>query len=146
MKPVPQSQLESFRNFFVPIISEMNLSNDITIDEWMDNLDRGYTLRYLNLYVDSLDNPQHCLVLSNYPGIVRRGNTTSVVLIYSVPDKRGDVEAIKNLKETYNAFAKIHGSSALVAASWKLNGTRPIDSLWLSDGFVEESTTYVKML
>jgi len=145
LKPVPQSGLEALLPFFTPICKEMNAADRITPHEWMDILARGYAGRYLDVYVDDFKNPDHCLVLARLPGGVDRGTVTVVRLIYSKPDARGDTDAVKLMLETIDNYHKIHGTTAILASSWKFRGSRPIDSLWLDNGYEVQETTYVKL-
>lgn len=145
LQPVPQSALESLAPFFEPIIPEMGLSDRIDIKDWIASLEVGYVGRYTDVYVDDLANPSHCLVLCRTLGGVDRGVITTVRLIYSKPDVRTK-ENTDALLEVIENYAKIHGCSIILASSWKFKGSRPIDSLWLDQGFEIQETTYVKKL
>lgn len=146
MIPVPQSSLESLVPFFAPIIAEMNLTERINVREWMEILGRGYLAKLADVYVDSLSDPQHCLVLSRMLGGVDRGVIAVVRLIYSKPDARGDTEAVQVMMSTIENYAKIHACDIILASSWKFRGVRPIDTLWKNHGFEVQETTYVKQL
>lgn len=146
MFPVPQSGLEALVPFFEPIVSEMNLTDRINVREWMEMLGRGYITKTTDVYVDSIQNPQHCLVLCRNFGGVDRGIITVVRLIYSKPEVRSDADAVAVMMKTIHAYAEIHDSNIILASSWKFKGSRPIDSLWIGNGFEVQETTYVKML
>lgn len=146
MIPVPQSSLEALLPFFAPIIGEMNLTGRIDVREWMEVLGRGYLSKSLDVYVDSLENPKHCLVMSRMLGGVDRGIIAVVRLIYSVPEERGNREATELMLQTIDNYAKIHECSVVLASSWKYKGARPIDSLWIGNGFEVQETTYIKTL
>ena len=145
LKPVPQSKLEGLLPFFEPICAELNATERITVKEWMEIIGRGYEGRYLDVYVDDFEDPKHCLVLCRMPGGVDRGVVTVVRLIYSKPDHRNDEDAVKTMMTTIDNYHKIHGTTAILASSWKFRGSRPIDSLWLDNGFEVQETTYVKL-
>lgn len=144
--PLPQSKLESIRPLLACAQEEMNLKERGDIQVCFERIEAGYVSRSMAVYVDNVEDPKHCLILATWPGIVTKGLLVAVILIYSMPNFRGDQEIVSTMMRTIENFAQIHGADSILGSSWKYLGARPIDSLWTSHGYVEQETTYVKIL
>lgn len=144
--PLPQSKLENLRSLFEQAQKEMNLAERGDVQAGLERIDAGYISRSMAVYVDDVEKPSHCIVLATWPGIVTKGLLVAVILIYSLPEARGNTEAINVMMSTIENFAKLNGAECILGSSWKYLGARPIDSLWTSHGYVEQETTYVKLL
>jgi hypothetical protein len=68
------------------------------------------------------------------------------MLIYSVPEERGNQEALDAMHLTIDTYAAIHGAEAIMGSSWKFRGSRSIDNMWLGRGYEVQEATYVKLL
>lgn len=144
--PVPQSKLGCIEPLFKAAAKEMGLSKRVDPLYSLARLEEGYDNRSLAAYVDSLESPSHCLILSNYQGQVLKGTIAFVRLIYSLPEKRGDRGIIKTMMATIENYARLHGAISVSGSSWKLSGGLHIDALWKSFGYTEQEVIYTKQL
>lgn len=144
--PVPQSKLNCIESLCRSATREMGMSKLTDVAYSLARLEEGYNARVLAAYVDDLESPKHCLVMSQYQGITVKGIVAAVRLIYSLPEHRGDREVIKVIMETIESYARIHGAVTVSGSSWKLTGNLHIDELWKSFGYEEQEIIYTKKL
>ncbi len=143
--PVPQSQLGVLAKLLESARKEMKMEKRSDVGYTLARVEDGYSTRSMAAYVDSLESPKHCLILATWPGIVTSGMVAVVVLIYSLPQERSP-ETAKVMMQTVENFARLNGANSILGSSWLYGCDKPIDSLWKSNGYVEQETTYVKLL
>lgn len=144
--PLPHTQLENVRPIFTKAHVELTMQPKATIQQAMFSVERGYENRTVAIYVDNIDAPKHCLALALVPGFLVEGFMVVVLLIYSVPEERGNKEALDAMHLTLENYAKIHGAETIIGSSWKYKGSRGIDAMWKSRGYEQQEVTYVKLL
>lgn len=144
--PVPQNKLSCLEALFNSARIEMKMEKRSDPAYTLARVEDGYDTRSMAAYVDSLQDPKHCLVLAILPGIVTNENIAVVILIYSAPEHRNNPDAVKALMETIENYARHERANSIMGSSWKYGCKRPIDSLWTSHGYTEQETTYVKLL
>lgn len=144
--PLPQSKLENIRPILEASRVELNMTERGDVEVGLERIEAGYIGQYMGVYVDNIENPKHCTVIANWPGIVTRDSIAAVILIYSVPEERGNKEALAALLTTVENFARYHGAGCILGSSWQFRGARPIDVMWLANGYELQETTYVKIL
>lgn len=103
-------------------------------------------MRNLGVYVDNADNAQHCLIISHFPGLATQAITAHILLIYSVPEARGNTQAVDVMVATAENYARLHGAETLSGASWVYRGAKDIDALWQHYGFEPQERIFIKHL
>ena len=144
--PVPESLLDNIEPLFTTAHSEMVMQPKATVKQAMASVKNGYANRTLGVYVDSVTNPKHCLVLAHVPGVLIEGVMVVVMLIYSTPEERGRKDILDAMHLTIDSYARLHGAETIIGSSWKFRGSRGIDAMWKSRGYEEQEVTYVKLL
>ncbi len=146
--PVPQSQLSCVEKLLETARQESGpkMQKRMDVKYTLARVEDGYDSRRMAVYVDSLENPNHCLILAHWPGIMTKEDLVAVLLIYSSPEHRGNPEAVKTLLDTIESYAKISGADAVVGGAWLYDYDVNIESLWKSRGYVDQEKVFVKML
>ena len=146
LKPLKKDQFGCLRRAFELRVEESNLTGRVSVDDLFRKLENGYDTRCMGAYVDNTENPQHVLVMGHFPGFLTQGTFASVILIYSLPEARGDTGAVDVMATTAENYARLNGCATLIGSSWVLDGARPIDALWKHYGFREQERIYIKNL
>jgi hypothetical protein len=144
--PVPHSQIDKVKPLFAQAHSEMVTQPRNTLEQALRSLEKGYENRTVAVYVDNLENPKHCVALALVPGFMVEGLMVVVLLIYSIPEERGQKEVLNAQHTIIDNYAKIHGASTVIGSSWEYRGSRGIASMWKSYGYEKQEVTYVKLL
>jgi hypothetical protein len=144
--PVPQGKLGCLEKLLETARKEMKVEKRSDVSYILARVEDGYSSRSMAAYVDSLESPSHCLILATWPGIITKGVIATVVLIYSLPEVRGNKEVLKTLMSTIENYARLSGADTILGSAWKYGCESPIDSLWKKYKYVEQETTYVKLL
>jgi len=144
--PVPQSRLAILAPLMADRIVEAKLSDRITVEEANASLLEGYTTHSKAAYVDSIEDPKHCVIMGCYKAILTRGNMASVHLIYSKPEHRDNPEALAAMKGTIEGYASLVGASVIVVSDWIYKDSPSTSSLWKRWGFEAEQTLFIKLL
>jgi hypothetical protein len=144
--PLPQAKLPNIQKLLEKADSELVSQKGTTVEHVMASVERGYGNRTVGVYVDDVDNPLHCLVLALVPGFYVEGLMVVVLLIYSMPEERGNKEALDALHLTIENYAKIHGAETILGSSWIYRGSRGIDAMWKARGYEAQEIAYVKLL
>lgn len=142
--PVPQSKLPNLAEIFKRRVEESHLEKRTTVGDLMVKLGRGYDNRMMAAYTDDIDNPQACLVMSVFPGLITDDNYANIILAYLVPELRGRREYGDALINMAEGYAKLHNASRLMASSWLYKDSKGIDWWLKKKGFEPQETIYVK--
>lgn len=144
--PVPESKLDILKGMIEKRIVESNLVGRSSVEECLASLQRGYDMRYMAAYVDNLEEPKSCLIMSHFPGVSTFGLMAHITLIYVSPKQRGKLNIVKTLIETAENYAKLCGAMSVVGTSWVYKGSRGTDELWLRNGYEIQEKVYIKNL
>lgn len=144
--PVPQSKLDNLTEICTRVGSEMNPLRAKDAKSMIALLHGFYTQGMMDVYVDDLENPSHMLVMSLTPSIWNNDIVATVLLIYSYPEARGDIDVLKAFMRTYTGYAMLKGATAISGSSWVLNGHKGTDAIWKADKFDHSETVYTKYL
>lgn len=144
--PLPQSKIPVLREIIKARIEESNLTERSNVDDCLVKLDKGYDARYMAAYVDNVQDPKCCLIMSHFPGMATSGVLAHITLVYVAPEKRGDIETINVILATAENYAKFHKADTLVGTSWLYRGSKGTDDMWKRKGFEPQETIYVKHL
>jgi len=144
--PLTESKIDNISEIVRSAHAELKLGSRATVKSSLDSVKAGYASRSMAVYVDSVEQPKHCLVLATMPGIATDGLLVAVILIYSLPEHRADPSVTKAMMETIENYSKLNGASCILGSSWKFGGTKGIDALWKANGYVPQETVYVKLL
>lgn len=144
--PLPQSKLSNIQKILATADAELVSQRGTSVEHVMSSVEKGYNNRTVGVYVDDLEDPKHCLILALVPGFYVEGLMVVVLLIYSVPEERGNKEALDTMHLTIENYAKIHGAETILGSSWVYKGSRGIDSMWQSRGYEKQEVAYVKLL
>lgn len=144
--PVPQSRLSILTPIFAARIVEAHLTKRVTVEKLDENILAGYTSRSKTAYVDSLEDPKHCVILGFYEASITDEKMASVHLIYSKPEERDNPDALAAMKKCIEDCAFMGGANLLVISDWIYDGCPSTGALWKRWGFVPEQTLYIKTL
>jgi hypothetical protein len=144
--PLPQSKIPVLREILKARLIESNLQERSDADDCLVKVDKGYGARVMAAYVDDVQNPKCCLVMSHFPSIATSGTLAHISLVYVAPEKRGDLEVVKVILTTAENYAKFHQADTLAGTSWLYRGSKSTDALWKRNGFEIQETIYVKHL
>lgn len=143
--PVPQNKLSCIERLLNAATKEMGMSNHTNVPYSLARLEDGYDTRSAAAYVDNLEDPKHCIVITYVPGMIRNGVVAFFRLIYSLPDVRSP-KIQKILIETGENFARLNGAVSISGSSWKLTSKRDIGPIWKTEGYTEQEVIYTKQL
>lgn len=143
MNEVPQTELFKLKDFLEEIVKEQKAR--LTGAEAIVKIDRAYTGKYSKCFVDNVNDPNHILILSHYPGTVSSGFVCVVNVIYSRPQNRTK-EASDAMFEAIDKYARANNCEEILGSAWKYQGARGVDSIWMEKGYDIQETTYVKVL
>lgn len=143
---VAESQLGILDGIISARITEAKLEGRATLEDSKAKILEGYKNRSKGAYVDDLENPKHCLIVGYYKANITTENTMVVHLIYSLPEHRGDLRALAEIKSTMMALAEINGVDTISASSWIFKGCDPIDELWERFGFEPQEKVFIKFV
>lgn len=146
MKLLPQEKISILRKIFEDRVNESNIEHRTSVEGLLLKLERGYTNLTMAAYVDDIENPKCCLVMSLFLGLVTDDHYANIALIYLTPELRGSVSYGKLLLETAEAYAKYHQAQTLMGTSWLYKGSKGIDWFWKKNGFQPQENIYVKHL
>ncbi len=146
MVPVPLSRLSVLEPFMEKMLVEANLKGRATMESLKAGMLAGYQMRNRDAYVDSLENPKHCLVFSRNPGFVTNEDLVIVLLIYSMEEERGRPDIIEGFMRQIDSYAEFWSANAVLASSWVYLGSRGIDVFWKSHGYELQERVYTKLL
>jgi len=144
--PVPQGLLEIVKPIIQLRLAESNLEKRSSVENVFEKLVAGYKNHDKAVYVDSVDDPKHCLILGLYEAIVSDERTAAVHLIWSHPSVRGDIAYVRLMMETTVFYAKAHEAVAILGSSWIYGGAESTNAIWERFGFVPQANMYVKLL
>jgi len=144
--PVPQSLLEIVKPIVQLRVVESKLEKRTSVDSIHEKLVTGYKNHDKAVYVDSLEDPKHCLIVGLYDAILTDERTVGVHLIWSHPDVRGDVAYVRLMMETAVFYARAHEAVALLGSSWVYDGSEATDEIWKRFGYVPQANLLVKLL
>lgn len=142
--PLPESKLDVVWPLLDRVAEEMDTPKLASADQLKQSIARGYENKIMAVYVDNLESPKHCLVLSVTPAVIYEGLVAMVHLVYSVPEERGLPDMTAAMHRTIENYAKFHKAGLILAASWKYGNSRPIDQFWTARGYQTQETLYVK--
>jgi len=146
LEPLPLNQLAKVEQVFIKAHAEHTLQHKATVEQAMRSMAVGYERRNTSIYMDDFDSPKHCLVLCHVPGVLVEGLMVIVMLIYTVPEERGNKESLNLLHQTIENYARIHGAETIIGSSWEYKGSRGIGPMWEAQGYEKQEITYVKLL
>lgn len=145
LKPLRKEQFPCLTEIFKQRIIESNLQDRTTIEDLFRNLSLGYDSRTMGAYVDDVEKPNHCLIMSHFPGVVVNGIMAYISLIYSTPEHRSTENAAVLLRTAEN-YARLNGASMLLGSSWVYRGSQDTGLFWVHNGFEVQETAYIKHL
>lgn len=146
MIPVPQSRLDVLDPLLENAIKETNLTGRSSVSHIKANLVRGYNMRCAGAYVDDLEDPTVCLLISNVKGIMTEESIAAVHLVYAIPEARGNKDTLTLLSQVIDSYAKLTGCNTIYGSSWVYLGAKPCDNFWKKQGFVLQERMYVKKI
>lgn len=142
--PVPQSKLINLAEIIRHRVEESHLEKRTTVGDLLAKLERGYNNRTMAAFVDDVDNPKACLIMSVFLGLVSDDCYANIILLYLVPELRGKKEYGDVLIKTAEGYAKMHSATRLMGTSWVYKQSKGIDWFWKNHGFEPQETIYVK--
>ena len=146
LKPVRESEFDCLREAFALRLSESNMSEFGGVDDLLVKLRQGYARQCLGAYVDNVEKPQHVLVMGHFPGFLTQGSFASIILVYSIPEARGDTSAVDVMIATAENYARLNGAEYLLGTSWVYRGSADIDALWKFYDFEPRERVFIKNL
>lgn len=144
--PVPQSKLPILTPIFAARIEEANLSDRMTAAKAAENILACYKAHSKGAFVDSLDDPKHCVIIGAVDSILTDERMTFVSLFYSDVDERGDAEALKAMFACIDGYATMAGADAILLSSWVFRGAEDISPLLVRNGYEKQEIAHIKIL
>lgn len=144
--PVPESKIDKIFPFLEMFLSEMEVPKLMTLDHIKKTIVNMYSSKLMAAYVDDFNKPKHVLLLSTVPALFTEGLVTTVHLIYSLPEDRGNRDIVKAMHTTIDNYAKFTKAGKIVAGSWVFRGSRGIDPFWKRYGYEIQEKVYTKEL
>ena len=146
LQPLLTSELDCLVPMLECSISESNLQGKCAVPDMMAKLQRGYESRCMGAYVDNKESPKHVLIMCHHPGLAMQGTVATILRIFTMPEARGETEAVDVMVKTAENYARLHGASVLLGSSWIFRGARSIDALWTHYGFEPQERIFSKTL
>lgn len=144
--PVPQSKLPILTPIFAARIEEGKASERVTVEKLNENILACYKAHSKGAFVDSLDDPKHCVIIGTIESLITDERTAFVSLLYSDPDERGDKEALTAMKSCIENYATMAGANAILISSWVFRGCKDISPLLANWGFEPQEIAHIKIL
>lgn len=144
--PLPQSKIPILRDIVKSRIEESNLTDRSNVDDCLVKLDRAYDGRVGAAYVDDVQSPKCCLIMTHFPGVVTTEILAHISLVYVAPEQRGNLRVVNTILTTAENYAKFHQADTLIGSSWLYRDSKSTDELWKRHGFEIQETIYVKHL
>lgn len=144
--PLRKDQLDCLRAIIQTRLEESNLTTLTSVDFIIAKLASFYGMRCAGAYVDDVDSPKHCLLMTHFPSSLIHGTVAYVSLIYSLPSARGNAEDAQVLFNTAENYARLNGAIAVSGSSWTFRGSKGTDALWKSQKYEVQETVYLKTL
>jgi hypothetical protein len=146
LKPLRRNQFDCLRKLLEQRLKESHLEKLTSADYIIPKLEGCYDIRSAGAYVDDVDNPKHCLIMTHFQSAFIDGVAAFVSLLYSVPEARGNPEDLAVLFQTAENYARLNGCIRVTGSSWIFEGSKGIDALWLKKGYKPQETVFVKSL
>jgi hypothetical protein len=141
--PVPQSRIGNLREIFEDRVIESNLTERSDVNELLLKLERGYDNRSTAAFVDNLEKPQCCLIMSMFIGTCTEDQYANIILLYVAPTLRGKLNYVNALMKTAKAYATTNGATSLVGTSWLYRGSKSTELFWKKHGFEDQEKIFV---
>lgn len=144
--PLKKEQFPCLREACEDHIKMSSMEERITFANVIEFLTQGYDNRTVGAYVDSVEKPNACLIITHFSSVLTGAVSAFIHLVYVTPELRGTPAPLKALLDSAEAYARANGASFLVGSSWIYRGGRGSDALWKRNGFEPQETSYVKHL
>lgn len=146
LKPLRRDQFDILKPLLKHRLAESNIDKVTSPEYVISKLESFYDMRSAGVYVDNDEAPKHCLIMTHFPGGLIDGIVAFVNLIYTIPEARGDAEAMEVMLRTAENYARLNGATTISGSSWILGGSKGTDAMWTKDGYVPQETVFIKRL
>jgi hypothetical protein len=144
--PVPESKLDNLKPILKKVAEDFDASRFKSPDVILQFLNAGYVNRSIDVYVDDVENPNHLLILAKVPSLWYNDMGVTVLLIFTVPEKRGDINILQTMLRTAESYAVIHGADYISGSSWVYRGHKGTDVIWKANDYTLAETVFTKHL